>query len=167
MFTAASKTVMDNTKWSPRRAEPGQWLLKGLVKCGVCVSAPAPTGCLSGTADGTFTTTAAITTRSAPAAPSALSGAQHPAGALDDYVFDRIRTALLDPDSLLAGEEAVAARTAAPDDELLSAELSRLDRKITAVDDERRRIADLYQASLLALPRCNAPPAMSSTAAQS
>ena len=26
----------DNTKWSPRRAEPGQWLLKGLVKCGVC-----------------------------------------------------------------------------------------------------------------------------------
>ena len=26
----------DNAKWSPRRAEPGEWLLKGLVKCGVC-----------------------------------------------------------------------------------------------------------------------------------
>ena len=35
-FTAASKAMMDNTKWSPRRAEPGQWLLKGLVRCGVC-----------------------------------------------------------------------------------------------------------------------------------
>jgi hypothetical protein len=31
-------------------------------------------------------------------------------------------------------------------------ELARLDRKITAVDDERRRLADLYQAGLLPLP---------------
>ena len=74
------------------------------------------------------------------------------AEALDDYVFDRIRTALLHPDTLLAGEQAVAARTPTPDDELLSAELTRLDRKITASDDERRRLADLYQAGLLALP---------------
>ena len=74
------------------------------------------------------------------------------AEALDGYVFDRIRTALLQPDTLLAGEQAVADRTPTPDDELLSAELTRLDRKITAVDDERRRLADLYQAGLLALP---------------
>ena len=74
------------------------------------------------------------------------------ADALDSYVFDRIRSALLDPDTLLAGEQAVAARTPAPDDELLAAELARLDRKITAADDERRRLADLYQAGLLALP---------------
>ena len=26
----------DNTKWSSRRAVAGQWLLKGIVKCGVC-----------------------------------------------------------------------------------------------------------------------------------
>lgn len=26
----------DNAKWSPRRAEPGAWLLRGLVKCGPC-----------------------------------------------------------------------------------------------------------------------------------
>ena len=36
LFQAASRVATDNTKWSPRRAEPGQWLLKGLVKCGVC-----------------------------------------------------------------------------------------------------------------------------------
>jgi len=27
--------MMDKSKWS-RRAEPGQWLLKGFVQCGVC-----------------------------------------------------------------------------------------------------------------------------------
>lgn len=70
------------------------------------------------------------------------------AEALDDYVLDRIRTALLRPDTLLAGEQAVTARTPPPDDELLSAELSRPDRKVTAVDDERRRLADLCQAGL-------------------
>jgi site-specific DNA recombinase len=36
LFQAAGRVATDNTKWSPRRAEPGQWLLKGLVKCGVC-----------------------------------------------------------------------------------------------------------------------------------
>ena len=36
LFQAAGHVATDNTKWSPRRAEPGQWLLKGLVKCGVC-----------------------------------------------------------------------------------------------------------------------------------
>jgi site-specific DNA recombinase len=35
-FEAAARIACDNAKWSPRRAEPGEWLLKGLVKCGVC-----------------------------------------------------------------------------------------------------------------------------------
>ncbi len=35
-FETASRVAYDNAKWSPRRAEPGEWLLKGLVKCGVC-----------------------------------------------------------------------------------------------------------------------------------
>ena len=36
LFQVAGRVATDNTKWSPRRAEPGAWLLKGLVKCGVC-----------------------------------------------------------------------------------------------------------------------------------
>ena len=35
-FDAAGRVSRDNSQWSPRRAEPGQWLLRGLVKCGVC-----------------------------------------------------------------------------------------------------------------------------------
>jgi site-specific DNA recombinase len=39
-----------------------------------------------------------------------------------------------------------------PDDELLAAELARLDRKLDATTAERRRLVDLYQAGLLELP---------------
>jgi hypothetical protein len=53
---------------------------------------------------------------------------------------------------LAAGEHAVAARQPAPDDDLLTAELGRLDRKLTAIDGERRRLVDLYQAGLVELP---------------
>ena len=74
------------------------------------------------------------------------------ADALDAFVFDQIRTALTQPDLLLAGEQAVALTTPIPDDELLAAELARLDRKIDAADAERRRLVDLYQAGLIELP---------------
>ena len=53
---------------------------------------------------------------------------------------------------LLAGEQAIAVSTPIPDDELLAAELARLDRKIDATTAERRRVADLYQAGLIDLP---------------
>ena len=46
------------------------------------------------------------------------------ADALDQFVFDQIRQALLQPDLLLAGEHAVAVTTPIPDDELLGAELA-------------------------------------------
>jgi site-specific DNA recombinase len=35
-FEAVTRVTRDNSKWSPRRAEPGQWMLRGLVKCGAC-----------------------------------------------------------------------------------------------------------------------------------
>ena len=50
---------------------------------------------------------------------------------------------------LLAGEQAVTAQLPTPDDELLDAELSRLARRIDAVDAERRRLADVYQAGVV------------------
>ncbi len=152
-FAAASKTMIDNTKWSPRRAEPGQWMLKGLVRCGVCgvgTNAHKMRG-----RNGSWHRYYYCRNHD----PIRAGGADRRcpernirAEALDDYVFDRVRAALLHPDTLLSGEQAVAARTPTPDDELLAAELARLERKINAADDERRRLADLYQAGLLVLP---------------
>ena len=66
-------------------------------------------------------------------------------------MFDHIRTAITRPDLLLAGEQAVTLATPTPDDELLAAELGRLDRKIDAADAERRRLVDLYQGGFIEL----------------
>jgi len=35
-FEAVTRVTRDNSKRSPRRAEPGQWMLRALVKCGTC-----------------------------------------------------------------------------------------------------------------------------------
>ena len=73
------------------------------------------------------------------------------ADALDEFVFDQVRQALLQPELLLTGEHSVALTAPIPDDELLAAELARLDRKIDAADAEKRRLVDLYQAGLIEL----------------
>jgi hypothetical protein len=54
-----------------------------------------------------------------------------------------------------------------PDDELLTTELARLDRKIDAPDTERRRLIDLYQGGLSNSPKCSAAPPKSPHAEKS
>lgn len=150
---AAGRVATDNTKWSPRRAEPGQWLLKGLVKCGVC---GVGTRChkMRGR-NGTWHRYYHCRNHD----PLRAGGEAHRcpernirADALDAFVFDHIRTAITRPDLLLAGEQAVKLTTPTPDDELLAAELARLDRKLDATDAERRRLIDLYQGGFVELP---------------
>ena len=36
LFDAAQQVSYDNTQFSPRNTEPGEWLLRGLVVCGRC-----------------------------------------------------------------------------------------------------------------------------------
>ncbi|MBV8953318.1 MAG: hypothetical protein JO179_04215, partial [Solirubrobacterales bacterium] len=72
------------------------------------------------------------------------------ANELDEYVFEQVRQALLAPDQLLAAERAVLTR--APDEnELVAAQLERLDTAIEAKQRERARLLDAYQAGLLGL----------------
>src|SRR5262249_27112530 len=74
------------------------------------------------------------------------------ADALDEFVFGQVRAALLDPALLLAGEQAIAVHAPAPDDQLLAAELARLDRNLDAARSEHNRLIDLYQAGLIDMP---------------
>ena len=152
-FEAAARVAYDNAKWSPRRAEPGAWLLKGLVKCGVC---DVGTNChkMRGR-NGTWHRYYYCRNHD----PLRAGGEDRRcpernirADALDEFVFGQIRTALTQPAMLLAGEQAIAVTTPVPDDELLAAELARLDRKIDATTAEQRRLADLYQAALIDMP---------------
>ena len=74
------------------------------------------------------------------------------ADALDEFVFGQVRAALLNPALLLAGEQAIAVHAPVPDDQLLAAELARLDRKLDAARGEHNRLIDLYQAGLVDMP---------------
>jgi site-specific DNA recombinase len=103
----------DNAKWSPRRAEPGAWLLRGLVKCGPCGVA---TSChkMRGR-NGTWH-------RCYYCHDPLRAGGQDRrcpernirADALDEFVLGQIRAALLDPALLLAGEQASAVHARPP-----------------------------------------------------
>jgi len=152
LFEAAQRVSRDNSQWSPRRAEPGQWLLRHLVKCGTCgvgVNCHRMRG-----RNGTFHRYYYCRNHD-----PLRAGGEHRrcpernirADALDRFVFEQVRAVLERPDMLLAGEHAVTARTPAPDDELLAAQLIRLDRKADSAQTERRRLVDLYQASLIEL----------------
>ncbi|MEP6817749.1 MAG: recombinase family protein [Marmoricola sp.] len=152
-FQAASRVAHDNTQWSPRRAEPGTFLLKGLVKCGVC---GVGTNChkMRGR-NGTWHRYYYCRNHD----PLRAGGEERRcpernirADALDEFVFDHVRAALTEPALLLAGEQAVALAQPIPDDELLTAELTRLDRKIDNASAERRRLVDLFQAGLIEMP---------------
>ena len=152
-FQAAAKASTDNAKWSPRRAEPGAWLLRGLVQCGRC---GVGTNChkMRGR-NGTWHRY--YYCRNHDALRAGGQDRRCPernirADALDDFVFNQVRAALLDPALLLAGERAVAIHAPVPDDELLAAELARLDRKLDAARGERNRLIDLYQAALIDMP---------------
>lgn len=152
-FQAASRVAHDNSQWSPRRAEPGTFLLKGLVKCGVC---QVGTNChkMRGR-NGTWHRYYYCRNHD----PLRAGGEEHRcpernirADALDEFVFAHVRAALTEPALLLAGEQAVALAQPIPDDELLATELTRLDRKIANASAERRRLIDLFQAGLIEMP---------------
>src|SRR6516225_4729909 len=152
-FEAAGKVSYDNAKWSPRRAEPGAWLLRGLVKCGPC---GVGTNChkMRGR-NGTWHRYYSCHNHD----PLRAGGHDRRcpernirADALDEFVFGQIRAALLDPALLLAGEQAIAVHTPVPNDQLLAAELARLDRKLETARGEHNRLIDLYQAGLVDMP---------------
>lgn len=150
LFEAAQRISREHVKWSSRRADPGHWLLRGLLKCGHCrvtVSCHKMRG-RQGTVHRYY--------YCANHDPLRAKGEHRRcpernvrADELDTFVFEQVRAAMLRPQTLLAGEGAVAMHRKPSGDELLAAELGRLGRKIDAVCAERRRVADLYQAGFI------------------
>src|SRR5207244_8299655 len=126
MFDAAQRVSRDNSKWSPRRLpeDVEAWLLRRLVRCGACGVA---VGCQK------IVSPQGKVHRYywCPNHASARLGERGRcperhirADALDDFVFEQVRSALARPDVLLAGQGALTAAAPAPDDDLLQAELA-------------------------------------------
>ena len=70
---------------------------------------------------------------------------------LDTYVWAQVRQVLLDPRQLIAGERAVIAGTPPDENELVTAQLKRLDSALDNNERERTRLLDAYQAGLIDL----------------
>ena len=88
------------------------------------------------------------------------------ADALDDFVFDRIRTALLHPDPLLAGEQAVAAPAPIPTTSCSPLNSPASTARSTAADDESGGSPTSTKPACSRSPRCSAAPPMSPPASE-
>ncbi|HUY25761.1 MAG TPA: recombinase family protein, partial [Candidatus Saccharimonadales bacterium] len=151
VFEAAQRVSWDNSKWSPRRAEPGAHLLRGLVRCGRCGSSMSCMKTSSGQSFIRYYRCHKHDPIAAGGRDRVCQERQVRAGELDELVFERVRDTLLRPEVLLAGEAAVTSRLPSTDDDLLAAQLDHLKRKLQLAAQEHRRLLDLYQAGLVDL----------------
>jgi len=153
IFEATHRVSRDNSRWSPRNLHDEAWLLRGLVRCGACET------CLNShklgrNSDGGKVHryyTCRNKARNGVAGQQLCPERSVRADVLDAFVFEQVKSALISPAVLCAGEAALKATTSSSDDELLTTELHRLARKLDANRAERRRLADLYQSGLLEL----------------
>ena len=148
-FETAEGTARDNSAYSPRRTEPHTFLLRKLLRCEAC---GVKLVCHRAQRGQTTTRYYLCPHRD----PWRAGGADRRcperrvrADELDAFVFNQVRQLLARPELLTAGETAVAGQTPAPDDELLAAQLTRLERRLQSAEAEQRRVADLYQAGVI------------------
>ena len=154
VFAAAQAVVPDNSRFSARNTTPDTFLLRGLVVCGPCGIRLFCDQKRSSKHPDDKTRYYGCPNHDPIKAGGPDRRCREPmirADALDAFVFDQVKAALLRPELLLAGEAALAGRRALPADELLDAQLERIGRQIDATNAERRRLADLYQADLITL----------------
>ena len=149
-FEAAQRVSRDNSRWSPRHLQDEAWLLRGLVRCGMCDTSVECHKMVKAEKVHHYYWCHNHASNGVPG-QQRCPERNIRADALDEFVFEQVREALLRPELLCAGEAAVAAAAPSPDDQLLATELSRLERKLDANRAERRRLADLYQSGLLEL----------------
>jgi len=152
LFEAAQRVVRDHSYFSPRRTGPDHWLLRRLVVCGHCGVKAYCQG-RRPAAEGELRYYVCNHRRSLEAGgpDRACPQPSTRAEALDALVWEQVREALLRPQLLVTGHAALGARTQQPDDELLKAQLERLERRLQGTETERRRLVDLYQMQAIDL----------------
>jgi site-specific DNA recombinase len=152
VFEAAQRVSRDHSYFSPRRSRPDQWLLRRLVVCGHCGVKTHCQGTV-GSSGRELRYYVCNRRRSLEAGGPERACPQPSTRAeeLDALVWEQLCQALLHPGLLLQGEATLSARSPQPDDELLSAQLARLDRRLQEIESERRRLTDLYQMGALEL----------------
>jgi DNA invertase Pin-like site-specific DNA recombinase len=152
VFDAAQRVSRDHSFFSPRRSSAGQWLLRRLVVCGHC---GVKTYCQDSKARNGRTLRYYVCNRrrslEAGGPDRACPQPSTRAEPLEALVWDHLRQALLHPEILRQGQAVLGARSERPDNELLTMQLKRLDRRLQQTEAERRRVVDLYQMQAIEL----------------
>ena len=148
-FEAVQKAAQDNSIFSPRRTEPDTFLLRRLVRCGHCGVKLAAHRAYRDYGMARYYLCPHHDPVRAGGHDRRCPERRIRADELDNFVFDQVRQLLARPELLSAGEAALAAQAPVPDDELLAAQLARLERRRDGAQAERRRVADLYQAGVI------------------
>jgi len=152
VFEAAQRVARDHSYFSPRRSQPDQWLLRRLVVCGHCGVKAYCQDQSRNTGQGPrYYVCNRRRSLEAGGPDRACPQPSTRAAELDSLVWGHLCQALLRPETLVQGQAGLGARTGLPDDELLSAQLERLDRRLQQTDSERRRVVDLYQMQAIVL----------------
>jgi site-specific DNA recombinase len=152
LFDAAQRVARDHSYFSPRRSQPDQWLLRRLVVCGHCSVKSFCQDHWRGARHGLrYYVCNRRRSLEAGGPDRACPQPSTRAEALDSLVWEQVRQALLRPEILVKGQAALGARAGRPDDELLNAQLERLDRRLQQAESERRRVVDLYQMQAIEL----------------
>ena len=152
VFEAAQRVSREHSYFSPRRSQPDQWLLRRLVVCGHCGVKTHCQGTVG--SSGRELRYYVCNRRRSLEAGGPERACPQPstrAEALDTLVWEHVCAALMQPQILLKGEAALDARAPRPDDELLTVQLCRLDRRLQQTETERRRVGDLYQMGAIEL----------------
>lgn len=148
LFEAVAGAAATHSRFSPRRLREENWLLRRLVVCGCCG--------VRSVCDGRGPN---LYYYSCPHRDPVQAGGpdrrcRQPfirAAELDTFVWAQICEALLRPELLWAGEQAVVSATALGDDELLTVQLARIERELARTAAEKARLFDGYQAGVLPL----------------
>ena len=148
-FEAVQSAARDNSAFSPRRTDPDSFLLRRLVRCGRCGVKLAchRAGREAGTAR--YYQCPHHDPVRAGGEERRCSERRIRADELDTFVFAEVANLLARPALLTAGEAALAEQAPVPDDDLLTAQLARMGRRLEEAEAERRRLADLYQAGVI------------------
>jgi site-specific DNA recombinase len=146
---AVAAAARDNSSYSSRRTEPDTFLLRRLLRCAHC---QVKLNCYRARRGQTTTRYYLCPHRD----PWRAGGAERRcperrvrADDLDTFVFDQLRHLLTRPELITAAQTALTAHTPAPDDELLTTQLGRLQRRLQSARTEHGRVADLYQAGVI------------------
>jgi site-specific DNA recombinase len=146
-FLRSQQRHTENRRFSPRHLKTERWLLRGLVRCGLCHHAAVSVRTPHGRGKPTFNDyyRCRNTHDTLTPCPAPYIRAQE----LDELVWSEVQQMLCNPALLQAAVSGGA--TVSPDSALLTTQRAAVGRQLQAADKERARLVDAYQSGTIEL----------------